>query len=312
MLVYLARRVGVAFVVLIAVTFLTFVMLHLLADPVREIVGRSATPDQVAAKRAELGLNDPIVSRYGSWLADASRGNLGTSWFTGIPVTETIGSALPVTVSVALLATATSAALGVLAGMAAAFRRGWIDKALQTATGVAFSVPALWVALLLVIVFAIRLHWLPATGYTPFAQSPLGWARSLVLPVIALSLSPVAAIANQTRSDVATIMQQDFFRTLRSRGLPRRRLLFRHLLRNAAPKTLTIVGLQFIALFGGTLVVEEIFAMPGLGIVTGSSALRADVPVVLGVVLVSTLLVVAVNLFVDLAVGWLDPKERQH
>ncbi|MEU6409386.1 ABC transporter permease [Microbispora sp. NPDC046933] len=310
MLRLLSRRVIAAAVLLVVITAVTFVLTSLVPDPVLHVLDATASPEQIAAKRHELGLDRPVTARYLDWLSGAIGGDLGVSWFTGVPVAATIAARLPITLSLALIATVVSAVVGVGFGMAAAIRRGPLDRALQAVSALGFAVPGMWIALLLVIVFAIRLRWFPATGYVPMTEDPGEWARSLVLPVAAIAVGSVAAVAAQTRSAVAGVLAQDYIRTLRGRGLPRHRLL-RHVLRNAAPAALTVVSLQFIGLLGGAIVVEQIFAIQGLGSLATAGSSRSDIPVVLGVVVVGVLIVLAVNLVVDLLVGWLDPKVRR-
>ncbi|MDX3108662.1 ABC transporter permease [Nonomuraea angiospora] len=310
MLRLLSRRLIAAGVLLVVITAVTFLLTSLVPDPTLHVLGATASPEQIALKRHELGLDRPVTARYLSWLGGAIGGDLGVSWFTGLSVDATIAARLPITLSLALIATAVSAAVGVGFGTAAAIRRGWLDRALQAVSALGFAVPGMWIALLLVIAFSIHLRWFPATGYVPLAEDPGGWARSLVLPVTAIAAGSVAAVAAQTRNAVAGVLGQDYVRTLRSRGLPRHTLL-RHVLRNAAPAALTVVSLQFIGMLGGALVVEQIFAIQGLGTLATSSSSRSDIPVVLGVVVVGVLIVLAVNLAVDLLVGWLDPKARR-
>ncbi|WP_431902121.1 ABC transporter permease [Nonomuraea sp. bgisy101] len=306
----LVRRLAAAAVLLIVITALIFGLTSLVPDPTQQILGVTATADQFVAKQHELGLDRPVGVRYLAWLGDAVRGDLGVSWFTGVPVADTITARLPITASLAVPATLVSAFLGIAYGMLAAIRGGWVDRTVQVLASIGFAVPGMWIALLLVIVFAVNLPWLPATGYVSISQSPVQWIRSLILPVTAIAIGSVAAIAAQTRSAVAWVLAQDYVRTLRSRGLPRGRLLLRHVLRNAAPTALTVVSLQFIGLFGGAIVVEQVFAIQGLGSLASASASRSDIPVVLGVVVVGVVVVLAVNLVVDLLVGWLDPKVR--
>ncbi|HEY2671686.1 MAG TPA: ABC transporter permease [Rugosimonospora sp.] len=307
---FLARRVATAVILLVVVTALTFFLMSLVPDPTPAILGPGATAAQLAAKRHELGLDRPVVDRYGDWLAHALRGDFGSSWFSGLPVWASITDKLPITLSLAVVATLVSAVLGIALGMAAAIRRGWLDKAVQVVASLGFAVPGIWLGLLLVIAFALRLHWFPATGYVPFAQDPWQWLRSLVLPVLSIAVGSVAAVAAQTRNAVASVLARDYVRTLRGRGLPRRRLLLRHVLRNSLPAALTIVSLQFIGLLGGAIVVEQIFALQGLGTLAASSATRSDVPVVLGVVVVGVVIVLAVNVVIDALVGWMDPRAR--
>lgn len=307
---FVVVKIAAAAVLLIAVTFLTFALLTMVPDPSRQLLGRTATVEQLAAKREELGLNDPLWSRYLEWFGNAITGDFGTSWYTGLPVTDTIAGVLPVTLSLAIVSTLVSAILGVAIGITAAFRGGWIDKALQVLASVGFAIPAMWFALILVIVFAVNIRLFPATGYVPLTENPAEWLRSLFLPVAAITLGSLATIATQVRSDIETLLWQDWYRTLRSRGLPTSRLLFVNLLRNAAPRTLTIIGLQFISTLGGAIIIEQIFGMRGLGSVAVGSTLKSDIPVILAVAVVATAIVLIINALVDIASGWLNPKER--
>ncbi len=299
---FLLRRFAAALVLLVAVSAPVFFLLALLPDPASAILGVTATPEQLDAKRHELGLDRSVVAQYASWLGHAVRGDFGQSWFTGQHVTDAIADKLSVTLSLTVVTTAVSALLGIGIGMLAAIRRGSLDKGVQVLANLGFALPNLWVALILVAVFAVQLGALPATGYVEPGDSLGGWAQSLLLPVAALAIASVAAVAQQTRNAVGNVLAKDYVRTLRSRGLPRRRLLFKYVLRNAAPLALTTVSLQFIGLLGGALIIEQVFALPGLGSLAVAAATRSDVPTVLGVVVV--------NLLVDLAVGWLDPKVR--
>ncbi|MFE3205220.1 ABC transporter permease [Embleya sp. NPDC059237] len=308
MITFLTRRLISAVALLLVVSALTFFLMDLLPDPGRGILGVSATDEQLTAKRAELGLDQPVVPRYLDWLWAALRGDLGTSWTTGLDVADSIGTKLPVTLSLTLTATLVCALFGIALGLFAAIRRGMVDRSVHVLAVAGFAIPGLWVGILLVALFAVKLDWLPATGYVPLAESPVDWARSLVLPVATIAVSGIAAIAQQTRNAVATVLERDYVRTLRSRGLPLRRVLLVHVLRNATPPALTVVGLQFIGLLGGALVIEQIFALPGLGSLAIGATSQSDVPTVQGVVLVSVCVVVSVNLVVDLATGVLDPK----
>lgn len=308
---FATKKVIAAGAILAAVTFLTYAMFSFAPDPAVAILGIRATPEQLAAKRTELGFDDPLLARYGDWLFTLlTTGDFGASWFSPEPVSSTIARTLPVTLSITLVAAVVATAIGVSLGLVAALRGGWLDKVLQAIANLTFAIPALWIALILVIVFAIGLRWFPPTGYVPLEVSPEQWIRSLILPAIAIAIGGVATIANQTRSDVLIVLQQEYIRTLRGRGIPLGRLMLRHVLPNAAPKIITVVGLQVVALFGGALIVEEVFAMNGFGVVAASAALRSDIPLVMGIVTVASLVVVLINLASDLAVIAIDPKER--
>ena len=308
---FLLRRVGAGVALLWVTATLTFFLTNLTgADPARRILGTNATLDALAAKRAELGLDQPLLVRYGDWLSGAVHGDLGASWFNRQPVTSMIATALPVSLSLVLAATVLTVLVSVTLGVVAAVRGGWLDTVLQAVSIVAFAVPNFLIAMLLALVFAVQLGILPALGYTPFAEDPGKWLASITLPAIALAIGAIATVATQTRGSMIDVLQQDYVRTLRSRGLPTRSLLLKHALRNAAPASLTVLSLQIIALLSGAVVVEKVFGINGIGERATSAASQGDVPLVLGIVVVTVLVVVVVNLLLDLALGWLNPKVR--
>ena len=311
MLPFLLRRLGAGVVLVFVIATLTFFLTTLTgSDPARRILGPTATASAVAAKSAELGLDRPALARYWSWLTGAVHGDFGNSWYTSQPATKLISTALPVSLSLVLVAIALTAVISVWLGVTAAIRGGWLDRVLQAVSIVAFAVPNFLVGLVLSLVFAVQLGLFPALGYTPIGTDPGAWLASITLPAIALTIGAVATVAAQTRGSMIDVLQQDYIRTLRSRGLPARSVLYKHALRNAAPASLTILSLQFIALISGAVVIEKVFGLNGLGQLATSAASQGDVPLVLAVVVVTVLIVVVVNLFVDLALGWLNPKVR--
>ncbi|MER7555591.1 ABC transporter permease [Nocardioides sp. NPDC126508] len=311
MLAFLLRRLvsGVALVFVTAtVTFFLTGMTG--SDPARRILGPTATLAEVSAKRTELGLDRPLPQRYLDWLGGTLHGDLGMSWFTNQPVTTLVADALPVTMSIVVSAIVLTALLSIVLGVVAAVRGGWVDSSLQVLSVVGFAIPNFLVGLLLSVVFAVQLGLFPAIGYTPFAESPAGWVSSLTLPAIALAVGAVATVSTQTRGSLLDVLDRDYIRTLRSRGLPARSILLKHALRNAAPASLTVLSLQFIALISGAVVIEKVFGLNGIGERATSAAGQGDVPLVLGVVLLVVTLVVIVNLLADLLLGWLNPKVR--
>lgn len=311
MLSLIIRRVLAGIVLVFVVSTVTFLLVYSSTDEVaRNLLGESATDDQVAAKAAELGLDQPLVAQYTDWLSQALRGDFGTSWFTSEPVDQMIANRLPVTLSMVVLAVVLTAIISAVLGVAAAVRGGAIDKVLQFVSVIGFALPNFWVALMLVIVFALTLQIFPATGYVPLEEDPVGWAMSLVLPVTALVIGGIASAAQQIRGAFIDVLEHDYVRTLQAGGLPRRSVLLRHVLRNAAPPALTVLSLQFIGLLGGAVVIERIFAIPGLGTLTVNSSISGDIPVIMGIVVVMVIMVVIVNLLIDLANGWINPKAR--
>ena len=311
MVSFIFRRLASGVVVLFVVSTLTFFLLYFSATSVaRNILGESATQAQVQLKEAELGLDQPLVSRYLSWLNGVVQGDFGVSWFTSQPVVDSILGRLPTTLSIVLATIVIAAVLATLLGVAAAVRRGWIDRLLQIVSIGASAVPQFVVAIVLVTVLAIQLRIFPATGYIPMNQDVGGWLASIALPILALAIGAVASTAQQVRSAVINVLGRDYVRTLRSRGLAPQEILFRHVLRGAAPAGLTVLSLQFIGMLGGVVVIEQIFALPGMGFLALQSTTQGDMPVLMGVVVYIVIIVVIVNLLVDLAVGWLNPKAR--
>lgn len=279
-------------------------------DIARRIMGPNATQDQVDRRAAELGLDRPLWEQYQTWLGQALTGDLGTSWFSRQPVLTEVTDRLAVTLSLVvgatLLATVAAVALGVLA----AVRRGWIDRAVQVLALLGFAVPGFLIALGLVLLLAIELGWFRATGYVPWSHSPGDWLASVTLPVLALSASAVAAVAQQIRGSVIDALDRDYVRTLRSRGLGFRRVVLKHVLRNSAGPALAVLGVQFIGLLGGAVIVEQVFSVPGLGQLSVQATGNGDIPLVLGLVLATAAIVITVNLLIDLCQAALNPKVR--
>ena len=308
---FLVRRLFAGIVLIFVVSALMFALMSATgSDPARNIVGQTATQQQVDAKAAELGLDQSLVTRYVDWLGSAVTGDLGTSWFGGDQVTTQLKDKLPVTLSIVLAGLLVSAVVSIVLGVAAAVRRGWIDGGVQVLAVLGFAIPSFLVALLLALFVGVKLGWLPATGYVKFSESPSGWLKTIILPALALAVGATAATAQQVRGSMIDVLRMDFIRTLRSRGLSERSLLYRHALRNAAPPALTVLSLQFIGLVGGALVVEKVFGLNGIGSQVALAAGQGDTPVVMGVVVVMVLLVVIVNLIMDVLYGWLNPKVR--
>jgi peptide/nickel transport system permease protein len=311
MIRFIGRRLVACAVLVMMIATITFLLAFSSTGNVaRNLLGESATQDQLAAKNAELGLNRPLLGQFSAWAEHAVRGDFGVSWFTNEPVSQAIANRLPVTLSMVVLAVSLTALISVCLGVAAAVRGGWLDRVIQVLSVAGFALPNFWVALVLVVFLAVTLGVLPATGYVPLSESPGGWAAALVLPVASLVIGSTASAAQQVRGAVIDVLRQDFIRTLRARGVSPRSVLFRHALRNAATPALTVLSLQFIALLGGAVVIEKVFAIPGLGTLTINAALQGDVPVLMGVVVTLVVLVVIVNLVIDIVSGWVNPKVR--
>jgi peptide/nickel transport system permease protein len=311
MLMFILRRLLAGVVLLFVISSVAFLLLYLGGgDIARRILGQSATQADVAGKAQELGLDRPLLTQYVDWLGHAVTGDLGSSWFTGQEVVAGITSRLAVTLSLVFGAIAITAVLAVLLGVWAAVKRGWVDKLVQAVSILGFAIPGFLIALGLVTLFALNLGWFEPTGYVNLSDSPSGWLGTVTLPVIALSVGGIAGVAGQVRGSVVDALRQDYVRTLRSRGLSFNRVVFKHVLRNAGGPALAVLAVQFVGLLGGAVVVEQVFAIPGLGQVAVSSTTQGDIPLVMGLVVATAALVVIVNLVIDLAQGWLNPKVR--
>jgi peptide/nickel transport system permease protein len=308
---FLLRRLASGLVLVVVLTTLTFFLLYLSGGNIaRRILGQQATPETVVQKTHELGLDRPVLSQFTDWLSKALHGDLGVSWFSGQQVTEAISSRLTVTLSLVIGATLVTAVLAVILGVTAATRGGWADRLVQFLSVLGFAIPGFLLALGLVTLFAIKVPVFKPTGYVQFSVSPSQWLASIALPVIALSIGSIAGVSAQIRGSVLDGLRQDYVRTLRSRGLSERRVIYKHVLRNAAGPGLSVLAVQFVGLLGGAIFVEQIFAIPGLGQVIVGATSAGDIPLVMGLVLATAVLVVVLNLAVDLLQGWLNPKVR--
>lgn len=311
MIYLLLRRLLAALLMLVLVSMLTFVLTALApGDPATTVLGASATPDRVAALRQELGLDRPLVEQYVDWLLNALHGDFGHSLVTSQDVGQGIVAALPVTLSVVIGGTLLAGALGVGLGMMSAVRGGWPGRLVDVLSTLGLALPNFWLGWILVAVFAVQLQWFPATGYVALSNSPAEWLRSLVLPVLTLGAVGLTGIAKQTRDSTSETLSREYINAWRTDGVPERRIVLRHVLRNAAIPILTIIGLYFIGMLSGTVIVESVFALPGLGSMAVSAARSGDLPMIQGVVVVLCLGVVIANLLLDLLYGWLNPKER--
>ncbi|KFL31231.1 ABC transporter permease [Devosia riboflavina] len=308
---YVIQRFASAMLLLLTITAVAYGLIYSGgAEVSRSILGELATDEQVAAKNVELGLDQPLPIQYGNWLANAVRGDLGRSWFSAERVSDAIASRLGVTLSIVSVAILICTVISVALGAFAAVRRGWWDRAVQIVSVIGEALPNFWVGLLLVATFAISLRLFPATGFVPLNRSPLGWLSSITLPVTALVIGGVASAAAQVRGALIDVLSRDYIRTLRARGLPENRVILRHALRNAAPAAITVLSLQFIGMIGGAVMIEKVFALPGMGTLAIDATVRGDIPVIMGVLITMALIVVVVNLFVDLANAWINPKAR--
>lgn len=312
MLTFVVRRALILLATLIVASAAIFVVLEVLpGDPALLILGLEAQEDTLAALRAQMGLDRPPLERYLGWIAGMAVGQTGTSHTYAVPVGELIAARLQVTIPLALLAFVASTVLAVPLGMFAATRRNRPgDYGVMTFSQIAMAIPNFWFGILLIMLFAVALGWFPAAGF-PGWETGLGaglWA--LVLPATALALPEAAILARVTRSAVLETLGADYVRTARAKGMAERRVLWRHVLRNALIPMTTILGLQFAFLLAGTIVVENVFALPGLGRLIFQAVSQRDIIVVRDVVMLLVALVVVVNFIVDIAYGLIDPRPR--
>lgn len=305
MLSYIIRRILQSVIVLFGVSIAVAAMTTFVpGDPAVAILGETASPAALEALRAEMGLNDPFYVQYWRFLERLfTEGSLGTSIRTNREVLVEIGDRLPNTIILTFGAVILSSILGIASGALAAIKRGtWIDTSVLVATTTGLSLPSFWIALLMIMFFAVNLGWLPVTG--------AGTWKHAVMPILSLSIQSVATKSRLTRSAMLESLGQDYIRTSRAKGLRERQVIWIHALRNALLPVLTIIGLQFGALLGGAFITEVIFSWPGVGQLAVNSILQRDFPVVQGTVLLVTVAFVLANLLVDIAYAWVDPRIR--
>lgn len=311
MLTFTLKRFISGVILLFAVATATFFLAYAaIPDPTLGLLGSAATPEAQAALATKIGTDRPIIVQYFDWLANLLQGDFGTSWKNFQPVGKQIALKLPVTLSVVTASILLSALLGGVLGVVAGLRPNtWIDKLVKAAAVILFALPGFWVALLLVMTFAVQLKWFPAVGFVPASVSVPEWLQSITLPAISLALGAIVMIAEQLRNAIIQADGQDYMRTLRSRGLPNWRITV-HLLRNSAPASLTILALMFVGLLSGAIIVEQIFALPGIGPLTLSSSQNGDIPMLLGITVITVIFVVIINFLLDILLGWVNPKAR--
>ena len=304
MAAYLVRRLAQAALILLGVSFVTFLLLYVLpADPVSQIAGRSATPQTVANIRAQLGLDQPFVVQYGRYLAGLARGDMGRSYLQKTDVAGLIAARLPASLLLMAAGIAAELAIGLTMGIVAALRRGRAtDNALMMTSFIAVSAPQFVVALILLYVFAVRLGWFPIGGY--------GTPAHLVLPALTLGILGSGWYARMMRSSMVEVLRADFIRTARAKGLGRARVVLRHALPNAVLPIVAMIGIDIGIFMGGIVVVEGVFGWPGIGQLAWQAIQRVDIPIIMGVTLVSACAIVLGNLLADLVAPMIDPRIR--
>ena len=312
MVSYILRRVLSTLPVMGIVALFVFSLLYIApGDPAAVIAGDQASPADVERIRQGLGLDRPFLVQFGTWLWHILHGDLGTSIFTNLPVSAMIAQRIEPTFSLMAITLVLTILIAVPLGVVAAWKAGsWVDRTIMAFAVFAFSLPVFVVGYVLAYVFALQFEWLPVQGYTPLAAGLWPWLQNLILPALALGSVYIALIARITRASMLEVLQQDYVRTARAKGLGQRNILFVHALKNAAVPIVTVIGIGIALLIGGAVVTESVFAIPGLGRLTIDAILRRDYPVIQGIVLLFSFLYVLVNLMVDVTYTLVDPRIR--
>lgn len=314
MTTFILRRLVQSIIVFFLITILIFVVMRLLpGDPIYLIISKAAsetaTEMDLDKLRHEYGLDKPMVVQYFDWIGGVFRGDLGVSILTNTDIRQQIFRRLPVTLHIGVLSLILSFLLGVPMGVIAAVRRGtWIDTVTTTLANIGITIPVFWLAIILAYVFALKLQWLPVVGYTSPFDNFWENTRQIIMPVFCLAVTTLAGVARQARSSMLEVMQQDYIRTAWSRGLTERGVIFRHGLKNGLIPIMVFLGLGISVIVGGSVLIETVFAIPGMGRMAVEAMGNSDYPVIQGVVLVFAIIVLLTNLLIDLSYGWLDPR----
>ena len=312
MLPYVIRRLVQAVPVMLFASVVVFLMIYLVpGDPVLAVLGGEARPEQVEAMRKEMGLDRPLVVQYGRWLGRVVRGDLGVSFINSYPVWSLIGLKLPATLALSVGALTVALAISLPLGILAAVRQGsWVDRLAVGFTALGLSVPTFWLGVLLVLLFSLRLQWLPASGYVPLFTRPALSLQHLLMPSVTLGIAIAAILTRFVRTAMLEVIRQDYVRTARAKGLPEGRVVIRHALKNAFIPVLTVIALQVGNLLGGAVITESIFDYPGVGQLILYAVTTKDYTVVQGTLLLLVFAFVFINLLTDVAYAILDPRVR--
>ncbi len=312
MISYIFRRTLVSIPVVLVVAILTFSITYIApGNAAFAIAGDEATPEDIEQITEELGLNRPFLVQFGSWFGGIFRGDFGRSLFSGHTVTELISNRIEPTVTLTILGLLLSLLIGLPMGVVAGWKaHSWLDRVIMFLSVLGFSVPAFWLGFMLILMFAVGLRWFPAIGYVSVFDSIPLFFRSMTLPALSVAVSGAAIIARMTRSSMLEVLNEDYIRTARAKGLLEKAILFRHSLKAAALPVATIVGLLLAGLLTGVVVTETVFTIPGLGRLAADAVVRRDIPVLQAVVLVMGGVIVFTNLATDVVYAWLDPRVR--
>jgi peptide/nickel transport system permease protein len=310
MIQFILRRLLVALPVLLLVSLISASIMQLVpGDPAAVIAGQNASDVEIAQIREQLGLNRPFPVKLAAWYRDLARGDLGNSILLNRPVTQAIAERVPVTLALAGFALFLTVAIGLPCGIVAAVRANtWIDQAVLTLALVGVSVPNFWLSLMLIVLFGVMLDWLPAGGYIPFADDPVGWVRCLILPAFSLALLQIGLLARITRATMLEILQQDYIRTARAKGLSPFLVIGKHTLKNVMVPVVTVIGISFGLLLSGSVVIETVYSIPGMGRLLANAIFGRDYPMIQGGLLVTAAVLVLLNLVVDVLYAVIDPR----
>lgn len=299
---YILKRIFMMIPVMLGVAFIIFFIMNMTpGDPAMQILGEGATPEAIAEKREELGLNDPLLIRYFKYCINAIQGDFGTSYRTGVPVFEEIATRLPVTLKLAIVGIIIAILIGIPIGVLSAVKQYSLVDNISRGVSLLFtSLPGFWLGMLMMLIFSLTLHWLPSMG--------IGSWKHYIMPAIASHSSTMASVLRMTRSTMLEVIRQDYIRTARAKGAAERKIIFGHALRNALLPVVTIIGVNFGMSLGGAIVTEQVFAMPGLGQLMINSIRTKDIPMVIASVLFAAIMASVMNLLVDIVYTFIDPR----
>jgi peptide/nickel transport system permease protein len=310
--IYLLKRFFILLLTLIFVSIAVFaVLLVIPSDPAQIILGIHATPETLQALRHKLGLDRPVLIQYLSYMKNLAVGDLGHSITYDVPIRSLIFSRLPVTVPLAILSMIFAIFISIPMGVYSSLHRNRVgDYGVMVFSQMGLAVPAFWAGILLILLFAVTLHWLPAGGFHPWQIDPIKTLKSLLLPALSLGVVRAAVLTRMTRSSMLEVLGEDYIRTARSKGLPKRRVVYKHAFRNAIIPVVTIVGLQAGDLLAGAIIIENVFHLPGVGRLVFEAIGQRDLPVIQGIVLLIAMIIVVINFVIDITYRYLDPRIR--
>jgi peptide/nickel transport system permease protein len=309
---YIVRRIIQSIIVLLVVSFLSFSLLQIMpGDPAAAMLGTNATREEIDALRKELWLDRPFLVQYGHWFSNALHGDLGISVIYREPITDIFAARLPITLYLSFLAFVLCTFLGIAAGIICAIRRGgMLDQLVSVCANIGIAIPVFWLGILCIYLFGLKTGWLPIYGWTSPFDDFMQSSKKAIMPVIMLAIPGISVLARQSRSSMLEVIRQDYIRTAQSKGLRERVVMLRHALKNALIPVVTLMGLHVRILVGGSVLVETVFSIPGMGRLIVAGALNKDFLIVQGGVLFIGAIVSLANLLVDISYGWLDPRVR--